>query len=211
MSKATLGMEISTRKKQVKIWGLWAVLGVPGLMILAQDALSSGKYDYLRWTGLLSVWFLLVTLAVSPLRRLAPQLSWVRWLRKNRRYLGVASFWYASLHLVYFLKNASVGSFLRSFVRFEIMTGWIAWFIFIALTITSFDAMVRRMGPAAWRRLHWHVYTAAILTAVHWALTSYRFAEMIVYIAPLVLLMVLSWLRASRSSPLTWPPEDPSV
>ena len=204
-------MEIATRHNPGKIWGLWALLAVPGLMILAQDVLSSGKYDYLRWTGLLSVWFLLVTLAVTPLRRLAPQLGGVRWLRKNRRYLGVASFWYASLHLAYFLKNASVGSFLRSFVRFEIITGWIAWFIFIALTITSFDAMVRRMGPAAWRRLHWHVYTAAILTALHWALTSYRFVEMTVYIAPLVLLMILSRARAGRANPRTSPPEDPPV
>ena len=193
-------MEIAPRNNLGKIWGLWALLAVPSLVILAQDVLSSGKYDYLRWTGLLSVWFLLVTLAVTPLRRLAPQLGGVRWLRKNRRYLGVASFWYASLHLAYFLKNASVESFLRSFVRFEIITGWIAWFIFIALTITSFDAMVRRMGPAAWRRLHWHVYTAAILTALHWALTSYRFVEMTVYIAPLLLLMILSRARASRSS-----------
>lgn len=192
-------MERLTRKNAAKTWGLWTLLAIPGLMLLIQDAVSSGKYEYLRWTGLLSVWFLLVTLAVSPLRRLAPQLGWVRWLRKIRRYLGVASFWYASLHLVYFLKDASVGSFLRSFLRFEIITGWIAWFIFIALTITSFDAMVRRMGPAVWRRLHWHVYTAAILTALHWAMTSYRFVEMTLYILPLIILMVLSRSRASRS------------
>ncbi len=191
----------SPRKDALKIWGLWALFAVPGIALLGQDALSSGKYDYLRWTGLLSVWFLLVTLAVTPLRRLAPQLAWVRWLRKNRRYLGVASFWYASLHLAYFLKDASIGSFLRSFVRLEIITGWIAWFIFIALTITSFDAMIRRMGPTAWQRLHWHVYTATALTVVHWVMTSYRYVEITLYILPLVFLIVLSRSRANRSGP----------
>lgn len=192
---------LSPRKDATKLWDLWALLAIPAIAVLGQDVLSSGKYEYLRWTGLLSVWFLLVTLAASPLRRLAPHLAWVRWLRKNRRYMGVASFWYASFHLAYFVKEASIGSFMRSFVRLEIITGWIAWFIFAALTITSFDAMIRRMGPAAWRRLHWHVYTAAILTALHWAMTSYRFVEMALYISPLVLLMVLSRSQADRSAP----------
>ena len=194
-------MMLSPRTNALKLWGLWALLAVPGVAVLVQDALTSGKYEYLRWTGLLSVWFLLVTMAVTPLRRLVPQLAWVQWLRKNRRYLGVASFWYASLHLAYFLKEASVVSFLRSFVRLEIITGWIAWFIFIALTITSFDAMIRRMGPTAWRRLHWHVYTAALLTALHWVTTSDRYVEITLYILPLVLLMVLSRSRANRSGP----------
>lgn len=192
-------MVISTSKDAKKIWSLWFLLAVPGLLLLAHDALSAGKYDYLRWTGLLSVWFLLATLATSPLRNLAPHLAWVQWLRRNRRYIGVASFWYASLHLAYFLKNATAGSFLRSFVRSEIITGWVAWFIFIALTVTSFDAMVRRMGFPAWRRLHWHVYTAAVLTVLHWAMTSYRFVEIALYVLPLALLMVLSWSQVRQS------------
>jgi sulfoxide reductase heme-binding subunit YedZ len=120
-----------------------------------------------RTTGMLTLVFLLITLAVSPLRRI----SGLNSLVKFRRMLGVFAFFYGSMHLLTYI------AFDRSF-RFSTIPGDIAGRRFIAvgmaafilmlpLAVTSTDAMVKRLGGKRWARLHRLVYAAAILGVLH--------------------------------------------
>ncbi len=178
---------------------LWFLFSIPALYLLAGtfwyvaqwDIPGLQKFGTLRWSGIVSCLFLILCLLATPLA-LATK-GGFRWLRVNRRYLGVASFCYAVLHLFFWLiwiRDAHF--FLRSFIRPEIVTGWIAFFIMIPLAWTSTDAAVRRMGPK-WKALQRWVYPAAVLTFLHWITTAeslQRYAEPLVLSAPLIALSV---------------------
>ena len=120
-----------------------------------------------RTTGMLTLVFLLITLAVSPLRRI----TGLNWLIKFRRMLGIFAFFYGSLHLLTYV------AFDR-FFRFLTIPGDVAGRPFIAvgvgafilvlpLAITSTDAMIKRLGGKRWANLHRVVYAAAILGVLH--------------------------------------------
>lgn len=153
---------------------LQIALAVPGLFILipqySTGAISYG--EFIHWSGDISVWLLIVALAVTPLRRVVKG-GFNAWLGQRRRDIGVASFGYAAGHLgAYLLRKADAALILQEGLEPGLFTGWIAFAIFLALAITSNDASVRWL-KAGWRRLHWFVYPAAILTAAHWVLTAF--------------------------------------
>ena len=120
-----------------------------------------------RTTGMLTLVFLLITLAVSPLRRI----TGINRLIKFRRMLGIFAFFYGSLHLLTYV------AFDR-FFRFStipadvagrrfIAVGVAAFILMLPLAITSTDAMIKRLGGKRWANLHRVVYAAAILGVVH--------------------------------------------
>jgi len=120
-----------------------------------------------RTTGMLTLVFLLITLAVTPLRRI----TGLNWLIKFRRMLGIFAFFYGSLHLLTYI------AFDRSFRfwtipgdiagRRFIAVGVAAFFLMVPLAFTSTDAMVKRLGGKRWARLHRLIYAAAILGVLH--------------------------------------------
>lgn len=121
-------------------------------------------------TGDWAVRWLIVTLAVTPLRRIGsfPKLILVR------RMLGLAALGYALVHLSLYVVDQSfdlgrVASEIA--LRFYLTIGFTALLGLIALGSTSTDAAVRRLGPA-WHRLHTIVYAIAVLALVHKALQS---------------------------------------
>ena len=120
-----------------------------------------------RTTGMLTLVFLFLTLAISPLRRI----TGLNWLIKFRRMLGVFAFFYGSLHL---LTYVAFDRFFRLSTipgdvagRRFIAVGMLAFFLMLPLAITSTDAMVKRLGGKRWARLHRVVYAAAILGVLH--------------------------------------------
>ncbi len=188
-------MAASTPRLVDRTYPFWALLALPAVYFVADDLTHGGPDPYFRWTGLLSCWLLIVSMMITPLMLMLGKQGWLLWLKDRRRYIGVASFGYAALHLVYWLKHATVLSFLKSFVRIEVLPGWIAFFIMAAMAWTSTDAAVRRMGPG-WKRLQRWVYAAAALTFAHWVLTSEHLWEPLVYSAPLVGVSIWRVLRA---------------
>ena len=178
---------------------LWLLFSIPALILIAgsfwyvfiqQDIKAFRRFPTLRWSGIVSCVFLILALLATPLAQASK--GGFRWLRVNRRYLGVASFCYAALHLFYWLIWTNPHALLRSFIRPEVITGWIAFFIMIALAWTSTDGAVRRMGPK-WKSLQRWVYPAAILTFLHWIMTAestQRYAETIVLSAPVIALSI---------------------
>lgn len=173
------------------IYLLWFLLALPAIAAIFGRFVLHVTMPYVPWTGIFACWILILTLMITPLQMVFGPLPW---LRQRRRYFGVASFGYSALHLLVWMVNLNLGKFLRSFVRPELLTGWISFFLMVALTVTSNDASVRTMGPG-WKRLQRWVYPAAVLAYIHWLQTTGHIMDPILYAAPLILLSIWRVLR----------------
>lgn len=126
-----------------------------------------------RTTGMLTLVFLLISLTITPLRRI----TGLNWLVKFRRMLGLYAFFYGSLHLLTYLlfdrglKLKSVpGDILQ---RPFIAVGMTAFFLMVPLAITSTNRMVKRLGAKRWAKLHKLVYLTGVGGALHfWMLVK---------------------------------------
>jgi len=142
-----------------------------------------------------AVWCLMAALAVTPLRRLFPHHAWTGWLLPRRRYLGVAAFAYAALHAaVYVLRLGELPRILAEALEAGLLSGWLAFAIFVPLALTSNDASVRKLGHA-WKRLHRAVYAAAALSFAHWVLVAFDPSAAYLHLA------VLGAIQAARLAP----------
>ena len=155
-------------------WLLWLVLLLPLAWMTWQYGMEAVYYgEYLHWTGVQSARLLLLTIAVTPLLRLLPRMPAIRWLMRRRRDVGLVTFFYALAHTVaYLVRKSDLQLILSEGFEAGLLTGWIAFLVFIALAVTSNDASVRALGRK-WRSLHKAVYVAAILTYLHWVLTAF--------------------------------------
>ena len=114
-------------------------------------------------TGLATIRLLVLSLAITPLRRVTPRLSW---LIRFRRLLGLFAFFYASLHLLtyiglysYFNVHAIIADVLK---RRYVTVGMAAWLLLLPLALTSTTWSIRKLGKN-WARLHSLVHVAACL------------------------------------------------
>lgn len=121
-------------------------------------------------TGNYAIWLIVLSLCVSPARRLfmAPKLI------NMRRTLGVTAFCYAMLHFaLYFVQEKFVLTKIASEIvlRIYLTIGFVALLGLIALAATSTDAMIRRLGPR-WNTLHKVIYPIAILGIIHFMMQT---------------------------------------
>jgi len=126
-----------------------------------------------RTTGMLTLVFLCLTLAVTPLRKIFG----VNELVKYRRMLGLFAFFYGSLHLltyVWFDRQFHLLSAIEDIGRRPfILAGMTAFALMVPLAITSTNQMIKRLGGKTWARLHQLVYLAAIAAVIHfWMLVK---------------------------------------
>ena len=121
-----------------------------------------------RTTGMLTLVFLLISLAVSPLRRI----TGLNWLIRFRRMLGLFAFFYGSLHLVTYVAFDRFFHFTTIpadvLKRPFIAIGFTAFILMLPLAITSTDKMVKRLGGKRWARLHKIVYASGVLGVLHY-------------------------------------------
>jgi len=126
-----------------------------------------------KTTGMLTLIFLSLTVAVTPLRKIFG----INALVKYRRMLGLFAFFYGALHLltyVWFDRLFNLKSVGQDVVRRPfILVGMTAFFLMFPLAITSTNRMVKRLGGKRWARLHRLVYVAAVAGVVHfWMLVK---------------------------------------
>lgn len=121
-----------------------------------------------HFTGLSALAILLVTLSITPLRRLT---GWHRLIR-YRRLVGLWAFTYALLHFLVwglFDHQFSLATISEDVIERPFITvGFTAFLILVALAVTSPKAMVRRLGGKRWQQLHRLVYVAAGLGVLHY-------------------------------------------
>ena len=157
--------------------------------------------------GTWSLNFLLVTLAVTPLRRLTGQ----AWLLRFRRMFGLFAFFYLLLHFLAYAgldQRFALGYILEDIAERPYITlGFAAFLMLIPLAATSTRGMIRRLGPR-WKQLHRLVYPAAILGVWHYYwLVKADVLQPLIYTAILVLLLALRLrkptLKRARTGSLT--------
>lgn len=146
--------------------------------------------------------FLLVTLAVTPLRRLS---GW-NWLIRLRRMLGLFAFFYLLLHFLAYAgldQRFDLAVILEDIVERPFITlGMTALVLLLPLALTSTNAMMRRLGRR-WRQLHRLVYPIAILGVWHfyWQV-KLDTLEALIYAAVLAALLgfrLVDWRRRQRN------------
>lgn len=155
-----------------------------------QDRLGANPIETLSHrTGDWSLRFLLLTLAVTPLRRLS---GW-NWLLKFRRMLGLFAFFYVCLHLgVYLIFDQffDPSAILEDIAKRPYITvGFAGFLLLIPLAATSTNGMIKRLGRN-WQRLHRLVYLIGVLGVVHyWWLVKADISEPLLYAGLLTMLL----------------------
>jgi sulfoxide reductase heme-binding subunit YedZ len=153
-------------------------------------------------TGRWALKFLLLSLAVTPARRLT---GWNP-LIQFRRMLGLFAFFYAALHFISYwafdLTFAFGAMFADVAKRPFITVGFAAFLLLVPLALTSTKGWIRRLGRR-WAQLHRLVYVAAILGAIHFAWKVKVFTgDPVIYAAVLAALLgfrVVWWVRSARA------------
>ncbi|MET0337196.1 MAG: protein-methionine-sulfoxide reductase heme-binding subunit MsrQ [Caulobacter sp.] len=199
-------MDRQTRDRIV-YWAVWLACLAPFLWLAAQAVLGElGANPIERLIRQLGVWglrLLIVGLAIAPLARLTKQPRLIRF----RRTVGLFAFAYVSTHLLTYIgvdQYFDVAAVWRDIVKRPFITlGMLAFVLLIPLAITSTNGMIRRLGPRAWRRLHWLIYAIVPLGVVHYyLLVKADHRPPLIYGA--IVLLLLGWrvverLRSLRS------------
>jgi sulfoxide reductase heme-binding subunit YedZ len=155
-------------------------------------------------TGVLAILFLLLSLAITPLRKIS---GW-NFLSHFRRMLGLFAFFYACLHLLaYFnfdraLNFAGVAEDVAK--RPFILLGMAALLLMLPLAITSTNGMVKRLGAAKWKALHRMAYVSAILGVIHFYMS--KKADKSQPLAFMIVLGILLGYRVIKALPAAHPP-----
>ena len=148
-------------------------------------------------TGFATLRLLVISLAITPLRRLSARLAW---LVRFRRLLGLFAFFYGCLHLLTYLWLYS-GFNLAAMVddiakRRYIMAGMAAWLLLLPLAATSTTWSIRKLGGKRWQALHRLAYVSAICGVIHywWIVKSgVRTPFTITVILAILLLARFAW------------------
>jgi len=179
------------------------------------DRLGANPIEFItRNTGDWTLYFLCITLVITPLRRFS---KW-NWLVKLRRMLGLFAFFYAALHFTTFFwfdHFFDVDEMLKDVIKRPFITvGFIAFLLLIPLAVTSTNGMVRRLGGKRWQWLHRLLYLIAPLGILHfWWMKAgkHDFAQPILFgtIVFLLLGMRIYWnvarLRIQKRSAVSVP------
>jgi sulfoxide reductase heme-binding subunit YedZ len=188
------------------LWAKWMVFVLSLLPLLRlimlglQNRLTANPIEFItRATGDWTLYFLCLTLAVTPLRRITGLNVLVRF----RRMLGLFTFFYASLHFLTFIwfdHFFDLAEMMRDVLKRPfIAMGFSAFVLLVPLALTSNDLMLRKLGRL-WSVLHRLIYPVAILALLHfWWMRAGKnnFAEPLVTGAVVAVLLALRliWLR----------------
>jgi len=193
-------------RRLVAVKGLLFVVCLMPLLRLAwgawQGELGANPIEFVtRALGDWTLNFLLITLTVSPLRKLT---GW-HWLLRLRRMLGLYVFFYAVLHLTTYLwfdQFFDWSAIARDILKRPFITiGMSAFVLLIPLAATSSNAMIRRLGGRRWQQLHRSIYVIAIFAVVHyWWMVKLDIRQPLAYAIILALLLALRalWREQER-------------
>lgn len=170
------------------------------------DGLGANPIEFITHaTGDWTLRFLLITLTVTPLRRLT---GW-HWLVRLRRMLGLYAFFYGTLHFItYFWLDQffDLRGIAHDIVKRPFITvGFAAFVLMIPLAITSANRMVKALGGRRWQQLHRSIYAITIFGVLHyWWLVKRDIREPLMYAAILAVLlgMRIWWREKERRAQL---------
>jgi len=172
----------------------------------AHNRLGANPQNFLiLTTGMMTLIFLVLTMAVTPLRKIT---GW-NWLIQFRRMLGLYAFFYGCLHFLCFFsldRGFSLSSTLSEMVKRKyLIVGGTALLIMVPLAVTSTNAMIKRLGGKRWRMLHQLAYVAAIAGVIHYYMqVKADVRQPLVFAAVLAVLLgyrLMVYWRSRRAAP----------
>ena len=171
------------------------------------NALTANPGDYITdQTGNWTIAFLMISLTVTPIRRLT---KWNE-IVKLRRMLGLFAFFYGCLHLALWLfldpKQNTISAIWEDIMKRRYITiGMLAFLAMLPLAITSTAGWVRRLGFKRWKNLHKLIYLTAIAAVIHyWWLVKSDIRLPLMYAAIVAVLLgyrVIAWMRNRKRKP----------
>jgi methionine sulfoxide reductase heme-binding subunit len=121
------------------------------------------------FTGRGALRLLVLSLAITPVRRLITSLAWII---RFRRLLGLYAFFYACLHLltyVWLYAGFSLSAMIEDITKRRFITaGLTAWALMVPLALTSTTWSIRKLGGKNWNRLHRLAYVSAVAGVIHY-------------------------------------------
>jgi sulfoxide reductase heme-binding subunit YedZ len=193
---------VSVLKAIVFVAALVPVTRLAVAVALYPDLLGANPAEYItRSTGDWTLRFLLIALAVTPLRKM---LGW-HWLAGLRRMLGLYAFFYGVVHFSSFVSFDHVfelGEILKDIAKRPFITvGFLSLVLMLPLAITSTDKMVRRLGAKRWLALHRIVYAIAPLGVLHfWWMVKADVTEPALYAGIVAFLLGYRVVAKARDS-----------
>ena len=173
-----------------------------------RNRLGANPVEYITHsTGWWTLAFVLITLCVTPVRKIAG----LPWLLRLRRMLGLFAFFYASLHFTTYIwldqffdwKDIVKDIGKRPFI----MLGFAAFVLLIPLASTSTNAMVKRLGAKRWQWLHRLIYVLSALGVAHfWWLVKKDTTEPFIFALLLALLLIIRLLYLLKQQRSASPP-----
>ncbi|WP_019864599.1 protein-methionine-sulfoxide reductase heme-binding subunit MsrQ [Methylovulum miyakonense] len=167
------------------------------------DGLGANPIEKItRSTGYWTLTLIMVTLAITPLRKLT---GW-HWLTRTRRMLGLFAFFYVCLHFLTYLvldQFFDWGSIIKDIIKRPYITvGFPSFLLLIPLAVTSNNAMIKKLGGKRWRWLHRLVYAVAVGGVVHyWWLVKKDLTNPVIFAAVLAILLgfrLVYWWRGKQ-------------
>lgn len=165
------------------------------------DRLGANPIEFvLRSFGTWTLVMLMLTLSITPLRRLTGWNSLIR----VRRMLGLFAFFYASLHFLTYAgvdQSFDLNAILRDVVKHPYITvGFACFLLLIPLAVTSTNAMQRRLGGKRWQQLHRLVYLIALGGVIHYLwLVKKDITQPALYGLVLAVLLGMRWVWRRRA------------
>jgi sulfoxide reductase heme-binding subunit YedZ len=159
--------------------------------------------------------FLLITLAITPIRKLTGQL----WLIRYRRMFGLFAFFYGTLHFLTYIwldKFFDLHEMLHDIAKRRFITvGFTGFVLLIPLALTSTKGWIRRLGGKRWQALHRLIYFSAIAGVIHyWWLVKADIREPLKYGAILAVLLgyrIAVWAGPKLTANKTKSPRESRV
>jgi sulfoxide reductase heme-binding subunit YedZ len=195
-------MTASLKQQSILKAGFFAAALLPFLRLVwavFTDHLGANPLEFItRDTGDWTLYFLCITLSITPLRRIAN----LPWLLKMRRMLGLFAFFYAALHFLTFLwfdHFFDVAEMLKDIAKRPfILVGFSAFVLLIPLACTSTNKMIKRIGAKRWAQLHKLIYVIVSLGVLHYfwmKAGKHNFSQPILFgsIVAVLFLMRIYW------------------
>jgi sulfoxide reductase heme-binding subunit YedZ len=186
-----------------------APLGLLGWKAYTGDLGANPIEKITHSTGDWTLTFLLITLAVTPLRKLTSQL----WLIRFRRMLGLFAFFYGVLHFLTYIwldKFFDVHEMVADVAKRRFITaGFTGFVLLIPLAITSTRGWIRRLGGRRWNLLHRLIYVSAMAGVIHYVwLVKADLRKPLQYALVLSILLgyrLVVWLVSKMGRPVSIP------
>lgn len=193
-----MAAKLSPRAQSALIWSLYVLGLMPAIWTFwlgVQDQLGADPVKtFERFLGLWTIRFLVLTLAITPLR----DLGLFNGLR-FRRALGLLAFYYAAMHFLAYAvldQSLALSAIIADVLKRPFITfGMLGLTLLIPLAVTSNSWSIRRLG-SRWNQLHKLIYPATALAVLHYSLaTKVLGVEQTLYIALLILLLAYRLIR----------------